>query len=1359
MADNGWSPLDVVGSPIFNILDTASNIPGLDQTGLNEWLWSSPVTEGVRNFQDESPGGAFAADVAGMFVPYVGWASALNKAKMGATALGAVNRASRAAASLAPRSPIAAFALGETVRYAPLSAAQTGFDLAGGNFESPVDALTSFGAGTLLGAGFQAGGHALSPLVSRYAPTMIGGAWRAVFEPGPELSALYGFSDNVRAAAQTTSRNPVAQEALRPTLAPQHQARLLADLEAEVIAGQHPDVDLTLVQNARAEVNRRLIDWYIDPADNPFKVPKGSGDTKDALFTLDHLLRDKPAAGGNRVRQRLTGTGATLTNPAMLQTTLELPQNWLAFTEFPGITQATFTSAAPLRRSVGLDGGAANWRTVERTTPSGRSQVWSLRREADSGQWIAVTELQPAPGQALRMSARSQYEKLKYSDPGEPGNWFLSFKTDRPGEFFEDIRADFDSPEPGVVGRLEDRIQRGQSDFLDKAMDFREHFLSTATIRAGHEARLAGNEAKITEEILAGPTFGKQIANLVETYAFTADQQLKNSPEAKGIENFFRALFDAAEGRKNTRLYGKASIPEGKSPITALFSNPDMDDELALATMARRMAQEDPEFLELVRKFDKRGAFDAASIEGTPAGKFLKVAKEANLEDLQIINKAIHALRKVGATDARPIPVRADHIGLSRRWDGDIAVPVYAGSNVETDIYIAGGNRAHAEQKAKAWIAAEEAEYAAKGKTAPNFRIGKHFVRGSKEDHPAFIKVASLQPGLLESRAGMRGFENEHEPYKHLDDLIAEMDDNMTQRWRYLASVIGDALSGGKLNRLMADDPHSFNILKTRIAQLKGQPGPLEQRLNNIVDSQFASVLGTKSVSRAAEGINELMFHLLHGVGNIATPLLNLTSVAQTQMPEAVNLLSHDLTRLKGLGYQFPAFGEDGLPTKGSHFVPDPLGLMWRGVRRATNPDEETMAVFQHLFNKKEMGAGLANEFVGQDRTVALRASEGVRGADDVGFWAKHYSSLLMSKTEQVSRTFAVGMALDVMATIEKQRGIKFTMDMKIANALKFVRRTNYGYFQADRPMMFTSPLGAVFGNQKTWMINYLLMQAEYAGLAAKGQFGPLLMSLGATTLLGGVFAIPLLGSGIDAVTETFADKDAREYIFEQMGEGGNAISFGLPALFGMSLNGNVSAPGSNLAHDTEFFFTIVALERAKLMGRAIGRAWDDQVTLGMNPLRDELFRKQFAQGFAPRSIYRTFEGLMDEQLRSAATGYPLINEFGWGARVMHSLGFRSTDIAVQYAAYESMLKDRDSMRSKISLFGEAYATASLTNNREEMMRLLQLATIQGVDVNSVMRSAQVRMRAAGKDMFGRNFSGEQLERYNDMIRSGEEPN
>jgi hypothetical protein len=302
---------------------------------------------------------------------------------------------------------------------------------------------------------------------------------------------------------------------------------------------------------------------------------------------------------------------------------------------------------------------------------------------------------------------------------------------------------------------------------------------------------------------------------------------------------------------------------------------------------------------------------------------------------------------------------------------------------------------------------------------------------------------------------------------------------------------------------------------------------------------------------------------------------------------------------------------------------------------------------------------------------------------------------------------------------------------------------------------MYTSPIGSVFGNQKTWMTNYLFMMAEYTGLATKGNVWPLLLSLGTTTMLGGVFAVPMIGAGIDAFTETFMDKDATEYIFEQMGTGGNAISFGLPAMLGMSLSGNVAAPGSNLAHDTEFFFTIVALERAKLMGRAVGRAWDDQMVLGMNPLQDELFRKQATQAFAPRAVYRTAEAIMDESLRSAATGYPLIQEFGWGSRLMHSLGFRTTDIAVQYAAYESLLRDRDSMRSKISMFGEAYAVASLNNDRAEMNRLLQQAALAGLDISSVMRSAQVRMRAEGKDMFGRNFTGEQLERYQDTLRAG----
>jgi len=342
------------------------------------------------------------------------------------------------------------------------------------------------------------------------------------------------------------------------------------------------------------------------------------------------------------------------------------------------------------------------------------------------------------------------------------------------------------------------------------------------------------------------------------------------------------------------------------------------------------------------------------------------------------------------------------------------------------------------------------------------------------------------------------------------------------------------------------------------------------------------------------------------------------------------------------------------------------------------------------------------------------------------------------------------------MAKFEAMNGARFTTAQKIQNALRFVRRTNYGYFQADRPMMYTTPVGALFGNQKTWMTNYLFMMGEYMGLGSRtGNWAPLLFMTGTTALLGGVFAVPMLGAGIDAATEWLAEKDGREYIFDQFGQGGNGISFGLPALLGMSLAGNVSAPGSNLAHDSEFFFSVVALTKAQQLGRVVGRAWDDQVTLGMNPLKDELFRRQFAQAFAPRSLYRGFEMMMSDQLRSAATGYPMVREMSFGQRVLNGLGFRDTETAIQYEAYQSLISDRDAMRRKVALFGEAYAMAMVNNDRERAMELLQQATVAGLDISSVMRSSQVRMRNMGLDMFGRQFNQQQLDEYQASLEAG----
>jgi hypothetical protein len=114
-----------------------------------------------------------------------------------------------------------------------------------------------------------------------------------------------------------------------------------------------------------------------------------------------------------------------------------------------------------------------------------------------------------------------------------------------------------------------------------------------------------------------------------------------------------------------------------------------------------------------------------------------------------------------------------------------------------------------------------------------------------------------------------------------------------------------------------------------------------------------------------------------------------------------------------------------------------------------------------------------------------------------------------------------------------------------------------------------------------------------------------------------------------------------------------------------------------------------------------------------------------------------------------------MIREMGFGSRFMHALGFRDTDIAIQYAAYDSLISDRNKMREKVSLFGEAYATAMMNNDRQLMAQVLQQAAVSGVDITRVMQSAQVRMRNAGRDMFGRNFNEEQLERYQATLAAG----
>lgn len=1354
---------DVLLSPVYGILDTASNLPFVDETGLADWLDRSPLFRGSQNFRDLNPGGALVADIAAAFVPYVGWAGALNKVgAVGRGLLPAINRAGVGAAKLFPTSTPLAFAAGETVRYAPVAAAVTGFDLLGDQYDSAWEALAGFGLGTALGGGFQALGHAAAPAIYRNAPKLVGEAWRTVFEPGPELSALYGFSHNQRIAATQAAANPFVQSALAPENEPQIAARALWDILESQKQGLNQDIDPGIVRSQYDTKIRDILHGEANDTDQTLVFGPEADKERNLRLAAQQNLRNGPNQSGVKVRVPLLGTGESIENPDFLAGAMQLPQGWLHEVKWPGIQyiEATGTEgpAETFRRQMNLVPflrDPLHQRVQRKLEGTGSGvQTWSAYREPDTGLWHLVTEI---PGEH-NMSARGKFERTKQMPKITQARAFLSFKTDRPGRFLPEAFVDTDNANFGSFTFSFDRVPRGKSKFLDQVMDLEKIYLSPQTIKEIYAAWLDTPKRReaFTKSLLAGPSFGEQILKTIETYAAPTIQQLKDSPRGRAILGLYQAAMEGGEARARQTLHGKAGIPEGMGPVRALFSKADVEDLEALVPQLRRALQEDPNTLELIRRFDKQGDIPLDSIRGLPAGKWIELAIKANLIDLRDINGGIDGLRGIRATDARLIKERQNHFGLSHSWDGSTFIPIYRQGATKPEAVVAGGSEAHARQKANAWIDAATKDDLAKGRAAANWRAGKSYLTGETDRPPNWLRSSALNPRLIEPRSGMRGYEHEFAPYNHVDDFIAELEDNYIRRWRYGASTIADALTVGKKTELKSNQPKSFNIVDARIAQLKGQPGPIEERTNQIVDSFAARYVGTNSLSKAADAFNGLMFHLLHGVGQIATPALNLTSVLQTQLPMVVEFLTSNPGQLKGIGYWLPRFDETGKAAPGFNWVADPIGLLWGGIRTASNPDPEDMEVFQALWNKKVMGSSLANEYVGQDRGIATRASEGIRSGEDFAYWASRASSLLMSKSEQVSRTISAGMILNAMKQWERSSGKKFTIDQKIRNAEIAVERSNYSYFKQDRPMMYTTPFGAVFGNQKTWMTNYAFMMAHYLGLAQRGNFAPLLFSLGTTTALGGVFAVPLIGEGIDAYTEFFEDKDGREYIFEKMGEGGNAISFGLPSLFGISLSGNVAAPASNLAHDSEFLFSIVALERAKLLGRAIGRAWDDQVTLGINPWQDEVFQRQIMQSMAPRSLYRTWEAVTSDDLFSAATGYPIVRDLGTGERILHAMGFRSTETAILYEAYGNLIKDKEAMRRQVSLFGEAYAQASLNNDRRTMTELLQRASVMGLDINSVMMSAQVRMRNAGMDAFGRNFNSEQLERYQATLRVGD---
>lgn len=1324
---------NLLASPFYGLGETLSDIgvPGAEE------FVNLPLFSGQDEFRGDHPGFTLGAELASYLIPAAGWAKAT------ANGAGLLGAATRGAAGLGGANPTLRFALGETARWAPFNAALTGLDTLAGKNGSVGQSLGDFALGQGISLGLSAAGA--SPAFQSLLRSIPGvgrpveRAVRTVFGPTPENRVLYGMGPEI-------ANNPALESLVSqfdPVDPPQIWGRKGIDLLRDVKAGGQPGVEEGDILNLLDYARKESLQETTGPGESYVRLPYPT-EQRTRNFLNRTFSPGKNAKGTER-REILVRDPKSNRDIGRIEKELQLPPGWEFLGRYFRHVSAEHEDVAKnYRANIGLRQNKrrdTGFRRVERvlTGPDGAPyhQLWTIRPETD-GMWILATEL---PGASTSSGTTRR---------------FLQFKTDQPDAFFPEQQWAKDIDRPDDLRPLSESVGQKAWDpidnlpekvgpFMDSMREIQKTIMSPENFSAMSRAamskgRVGGKEALL--EALSGNKSvpGIKLNGFVDAYLTPTMFQLRNSPRAAQVLQMRRAVFDAAEARKQEIVYGRQSLPKDKDIWAGVFGKPDEEPGASIYSEAKQLLA-DPAEMEAWRKNYFEDRLPLEQWADGPAKEFqtyLRAVNDAFVEELNTTLKAI---------GENPLKVNPEHAGVGHNFShkGSNHYAIFDPDN--NVVAIGTGHSAEgALRDAQGWI-----EWR-KGKgDGTDFHIGPHFTAENFAELPKHVKEAYFTPGFFLPRTNVGGYRWERESIKNLDELIQAFDLSYAQRSRHLADHVGSALTHKEHQKLLRTDPETGEILASRLNQLKGVQGALDKAQNRVLDKVLAPVLGVNSATKLVEKTNEMMHHLTFGMGNLAYPLLNVTSLFQTGLPEVATILASADDDLARLAYYLPTPGANGKP-RGLTAVYHAPGSIWRGFGILKAPTDLQREVFERLSKDGDLGPRYAEEYLGQNagRVTALREAL-KEGPEAAVSWAGAMSSFLPAQTEKLSRMMSAAMAMDAFEKLGKIRGQQFNQDQMFRNVQNFVRRTNYLYSTADRPAIFTTPAGTLFGGMKNWMAHYLFALADYTGLAAKGNVAPALMAMAGVGSLGGIMGLPFLGGAADWMTETFADQDLTEYLYSNMGPAANGIAYGLPAALGVSFSGATSAPGAKFAHDIQFLSSVPAFERMQNMARGVGRYWDDSFKLGIDPWQDPVFRQQMIQGYAPRSLYRFADAWNDDALTSSTTGYAMVDNLTFAEKLAQSMGFTPTRVEREYGIYERMRADNDTHKEMVSRLGEAYFLASTEGRQDDMQALLEVAAIRGVDQSSLLRSAARRSRDAGVDMFGR-LRGADQSRYEEAL-------
>lgn len=1247
----------------------------------------------VEDWRQENPWSGLASQVLPTLVPYAGWAGVAGKLPGIGRAIRALSTAERIAAS-----PVRTAVAREMVRFAPFEAARIGASAAIGDPGSVGDIATE--AAINLGAG--------SVLVG------LGALWKASRVTGEAklnadlLQKIY------------PDFNPAAPR--------QMQLRQLYQAAAarEASLGSRADTDGILAQ-LRAQLARMELEIRQEIA------PEGAGGLKGRY--LDGLEGDAdsqvinrmfyPHAGKNATRMRFTAS-SRLYDFDNVQEWQEvalrfgLPKEWLSYVQFPRYTKYKTGNAA-----------TSDLALVKKNL-SAIGDGWYIGREPEG----------------LYVMAR----RLK-GDKARNDEW-LWFKTDTPSMFatrqtkWADLMVDRSRWEAGRIPAKD--LQMAKDLNVYGALENMLESLPYENAKAIPQGSLQ-KTAQVLFEKLGGSgdvskttsTTYNRLMRMAREYVAPTQFQFSKSPLARYILGAARYTYDHAQATAERLMYGVQPTSAG-SIFREIWGAPKEVGSIKAALDA--VPKE--ELVGVWRTWARQLSPDAARKElglSDAAYRFLKKLEDV---DRWQVDQIINTQRVTGNTDFRPL---LNHLMISRTWEGSWRLPLYdEGGNM---VAMAAGKTANA------------ADLAAKKLVERGKALGKRLIR--KDEFPVLadrrndfqlagrLKVNSPTFRLLQSdrtrvpnvssprtfreRTGVGGYLGEDAPWTkaELEELIR---DHIYTYQKYLAEASVNHRMTADLLKLAQQDAHTYRQLTDRLRDLSGKPGPLSRFQNDLVDRVMAPVLGKNSASKIVGTLNTVTHNLQLGFGNLAFPVLNAMTFLQTVLPHTAFVLGGTPEKVARYYTWFPAEGTKGV--RAGIGALDMFKLMGQSIKEMKRPDAELMKNFQRAGAEGVWDPRFVEEYIGQGARAALGLKRVLQGEQGIVGWLKALSEFLPGQSEKLARGHAMTLGHIVGRDM---LGLK---DEKLYHfAREFVHNTMYLYSTADRARLITGPVGSLFGMFKNWQMHFLAQMMIYTDEAVmRNNWKPLLWMAGGTGAMAGAGGMPLYAAA-DLMSRWMTDESLMLNIYQMFGGEGeegtrlaDSVYYGLPGMLGISLQGSAAAPGADPARDASMLFTFAQLDRMRYIGKAMGAVIDNWAATGEHPGQDANVRDLLVRALGPKTIYRLSQVLSDGALRSLSTGYPVMNNLDIRERALFALGLTPTDIDRTYAVADELWRDQEKMRIAVQRYGAAWAEAQAEGDSEVLSKIVRNAVAEGVDISSIIRSAQARRTKQREPQLQRQF-------------------